>query len=127
MSKESRLAYHALPKVLPPLEGCISDVLSQAALEHAIDLCVRDSISSNCMVCGKTRGAIHSRSIPQDTRFPEPSLDIVNLHNPADPSFYSKPCSGCQWLTKTWPQFESYLSCSRINVNVRQVGNLFDE
>ena len=122
MSGESRLAYHALPKVLPPLEGHGPDVLSQAALEHAIDLCARDSISSSCMVCGQTRAAIYSERIP---RVPDPSL--VHSPDPASTSSHSEPCTGCQWLLKTWPQFESYLSCSRINVNVRQVGNLLGE
>ena len=120
MSGESRLAYHALPKVLSPLEpGQGPDILSQTALEHAIDLCARDSTLSTCMVCGQARAAI---STPQNTLVPETSL----MHNPTSSS-RSEPCSGCQWLLKTWPQFRSYLSCSRINVNVRQVGNLLDQ
>ena len=125
MSGESRLAYHALPKVLPPPDGHVSDVLSRAALEHAIEMCARDSTSSCCTVCRQLRAEIHSD--PQDTCILEPSLD---MHNSAGSSSHTKlPCCciGCQWLSRTWPQFESYLSCSRINVNVRQVGNLLVE
>lgn len=35
-------------------------------------------------------------------------------------------CPNCQWVLMNWKYFESYLSYSRINVNVRQVGELTD-
>ena len=37
----------------------------------------------------------------------------------------TKPmCSNCQWIFENWIHFETYLSFSRININVRQVGNI---
>lgn len=33
-------------------------------------------------------------------------------------------CPDCEWLRRNWTRVESYLSYSRININVRQVGDI---
>lgn len=78
MSTEARLAYHGVPRVLPPSQvGHVPAPLSTEAITHGLS-------------CRKEEGVKGS-------------------------------CAHCHELMSAWPNFISYLSVSRINVNIRQV------
>lgn len=87
MSGSARLAYHGVPRILPPSSS------------EMIPCC----LSAGCI----THGLCH---------WHEP---VNNGDHKTGKSV--QDCPHCLELTSHWDSFESYLSVSRINVNVRQV------
>lgn len=89
MSREARLAYHGVPRILPPSEGEeVPPSLSGEMINHG--------------ACGWN---LASAERPQENTV----------------SCTATSCAQCQELVSDWPDIESYLAVSRINVNVRQV------
>ena len=104
MSGESRLAYHGVPKILPYfLKG---DFVSKSSRPSI--LCLESIFESqSCCACGF-----------RPTEIAEDQSNAVETYNG---EVKKKGCPCCEELIKTWQLFESYISVSRINVNIRQV------
>lgn len=119
MSGDSRLAYHALPKVLSPSENGskIPNSLTTTSLDAAISSSNKHTFNQLvCSICGMSNGTAISAS---NELHNIPSTEEVITTNKDTVS-----CEGCQFMLNYWEKFEYYLSYSRINVNVRQVGKL---
>lgn len=95
MSGESRLAYHGVPKILPYFQECGSS--SKFGVQHLLKPCI----------CGFG---------PTET-----AVDQSSAAEMCAGEVEKRGCPCCEELIKTWPLFESYISVSRINVNIRQV------
>ncbi len=125
MSGSSRLAYHGVPRVLPPSHT------------HAVPWCLEKEQLKNC-VCsrtevrpGKTLSEFESSmTVCKGARKEDGNAindeDITKGMN--DGQFSTKDsdcalvvCSVCSQLAKSWDTFVEYLCVSRININVRQV------
>lgn len=112
MAGQSRLAFHGVPKILPHYQGARG-----TSSEH------RDTLLPDCL----------SKSVCEAYLGTPLSCDFVSTKKGDDESISSceaeikgaemrkGECSSCQELIKTWQLFESYMSTSRINVNIRQV------
>ena len=107
MSGDSRLAYHGVPRVLPPATGTeVPDCLSVDGLRQQMQ-------SEGGCVCQKRMEIsrdIDEKAAGTRTRDEVPEGDR-----------HCSACPSCQELVHSWPMFVTYLSVSRINVNVRQV------
>lgn len=106
------MAYHAVPHVLPCEGGPIPTCLSALALKEA----VREEVGLNshkCRVCGHVldKGSDHF------------SLSVEAKDAGKKQCTRNLTC-GCLQLERSWSEFEDYLTCSRINMNIRQVGDL---
>ena len=160
MSDESRLAFHGVPKVLPPsTQSEVPDCLSSAALDqivqqqkgpghgdHTCCICAADLTSGQLrpgVVAVATEECTRERYLKTDhtTLSAEPThkrIDRVDCTGTDscrstaesctnsgvrldDVHHGTNVCLSCQQIIADWPQFEQYLSVSRINVNVRQV------
>lgn len=102
MSGPSRTFYHGVPKIITPSASSpVPSALSQQALLGQMQRSApTQEDGSVCWVCGRER---HSTST--EDRGEEES------------------CVNCDKLASQWPDFEHYLSISRINVNIRQVNS----
>lgn len=110
MSGQSRLAYHGVPKILPPQWHGTGDRDSKSAsipecLSRPVCETYLDSMSS----CGLQETASQSNEGESETQAASSSLTK------------KAGCSTCEEILKTWQSFESYMLTSRINVNIRQV------
>lgn len=95
MSGPCRLAYHGIPKIIPPSKGMeIPSCLSQRALQQYLEAAQRDD---RCL-CGKVPAHVAG---PENTE--------------------AAPCVSCGSFLSSWKDFAEYISSSRINVNIRQV------
>ena len=148
MSAESRLAYHAVPKVIQSthideIPRCLSIEQFQQALQD------RETCSKNfCSLCGNnlaesmpqrsnsqcsTEGEVRRRKrthsnvegIMSDSKMAALLTDEEKLQD--SPSLSKGvSCNGCTWILQNWDDFKFYLTHSRININIRQVGVLTD-
>ena len=150
MSGPSRLAYHGVPKVLGHSEASlVPETLSQLTLAGCLEGKEEvDKDSSNCRVCGKSRaerdrgsvstaeehykGAVTGGSVKSGREGGAASVHLLPERQRVDTGLKtggsrvkvdqnSRSCPHCVDLLQSWPDFESYLSVSRINLNVRQV------
>lgn len=112
MAGKSRMAYHAVPHVLScegePIPTCLSELALKQAIHEAVGLS-----SHQCRVCGCVLNK-HSDSLDLSVEAKDASEKIC---------IGSFAC-GCPELEHSWSEFEEYLTCSRINMNIRQVGDL---
>ena len=95
---------HAVPELLASGPGSCGGGESEAT-----ELRV-DAGASASAVERRREGTLHSSA--------EGSGEGTSMNPPCDDAVR---CLSCQGLAQSWPQFVSYLSVSRINVNVRQV------
>lgn len=102
MSGESRLAYHGVPKIQPSFQE--GGFISNFGVQYSE--CLLKEIQSHC--------AYGSRST-------EMAVDQSNAAEMCGDEVQKRGCPCCEELIKTWQLFESYISVSRINVNIRQV------
>ena len=120
MSGDSRLSYHAIPKILATV---IPDCLSKQALE--------DGIGRGHCICDRGIGTMPSlvprpslvmgmRPVADNQSTTELELEIVQ--NSSLAKELTADCGRCQDFLETWKCFEMYLSVSRVNINVREVG-----
>ena len=109
MSRESRLAYHGVPKVLPYFK--VGDFVLKSDRQSILwPECLLKPEFGTQSCCGfKTAGMA---AVNQS--------NIVETHD-IDGEIEKRGCSCCEELIKTWQLLESYISVSRINVNIRQV------
>ena len=108
MSGESRLAYHGVPKILPYFKE--GDFVSKS--DRPSILCPESLLkpvfeTQSCCACG--------------FRPTEMMVDQSNAAEMCDGEAEKRGCPCCEELIKMWQLFESYVSVSRINVNIRQV------
>ena len=97
MSGGCRLAYHGVPKIVPPCKEMeVPHCLSREALWKYHEEAQHDRERLCLCLCGKTA---------------VPECGGVGTAR----------CSSCSSLLNCWQEFAAYLSYSRINVNVRQV------
>ena len=100
MSGASRLAYHGVPKILPPHKGMETPhCLSQDTLQTYLEGAHSEGARLPWCLCGKAQGTVVADSESANT----------------------VQCLSCSRLLNSWPEFAAYLSYSRINVNIRQV------
>lgn len=97
MSSEARLSYHGVPRVLPPSEG---------------DQTVPASLSAETLSHGWC-GMCQDRGIGDGVSEIAGDCGVVNG--------IPRNCNHRRTLLSAWPNFVSYLSMSRININIRQV------
>lgn len=110
MSGESRLAYHGVPRVLPPSTDCIvPSCLSGGNLKNC--LCSKISWSSVTRTVEQLFDSGHGESVHAADR---KRMDIAGGTG-------NRTCTVCTQLADSWELFVDYLSASRININVRQV------
>lgn len=106
MSAESRLAYHGVPRILPPSsDNPVPHELSLHALRQPIreqDASDSTEVVCHCCMCGRDK-TDQSAVVPHR----------------GDGT--TRGCPSCQELAASWQEFMDYLSVSRINVNARQV------
>lgn len=164
MSRESRLAYHGIPKILKPSndDDPIPYCLSREALLKRREI---KKDNTKCYICGarlieRENSLKRGRSEKEDTKGEEgsycskrkalideqlsgsktqepniesPSIKIQDTPcNSTDNTVCSKEtdegcdvmCSDCKWLHLNWTDIECYMNYSRININVRQVGEI---
>lgn len=154
MSGDSRLAYHGVPRVLPPPDG--SQLVPGSLSLESLRQCramerMRVSMEDGrriCCVCGRVwrEDEIRRDTDSQMTtlNFHESRAEASQLHpSPASSEHNTLSvarhesstagrwceegtdsqgdCPPCLELLHTWPMFISYLSVSRININIRQV------
>lgn len=87
MSRDARLAYHGVPRILPPSEGGeVPACLTTEAVMHG----------AHCDGCSIEQEGNRSGGVAGN-------------------------CGNCGELLSVWTDVMTYLSVSRINVNVRQV------
>ncbi len=127
MSGPSRLAYHGIPRVLPPSHT------------HAVPWCLEKEQLKNC-VCsrtevrpGKTLSEFESSmtvckvarkedgSVITDEDITSKGMKMNNGKCSEDSDCGLVVCSVCSQLANSWDTFVEYLCVSRININVRQV------
>ena len=112
MAGKSRMAYHAVPHILPcegePIPTCLSVRTLKQAIREAAGIS-----SCQCRVCGCVLDK-HSDSSDSSVEAKDASEKIRT----------GNFTCGCLQLEHSWPEFEDYLRCSRININIRQVGDL---
>ena len=101
MSKQSRLAYHGVPKILPH-SNCVPSCLSEGELVQRIQQI--QTIESCVMEAQKSLNA--ESSVKTDTSIFD-FKDIVKFDY--------------HWLQANWKYFEQYFANTRININIRQV------
>lgn len=105
MSKQSRLAYHGVPKILSPSNHAspIPSCLSKAELAQRIremkPFCLVETEKSPFV------GELSSVKLKKK--------DIVDFEDISKFDYH--------WLQTNWDYFEQYLSNTRININIRQV------
>ena len=115
MAGQSRLAYHGVPKILPHYQGARGSSGSR-------DTKLKESLLPNCLQKGVCEAYLETPS----------SCDFASMEkgndSPNSKMCESKGaetgkggCSSCRELIKAWQLFESYMSTSRININIRQV------
>ena len=130
MSGESRLAFHGVPRVLPPPpETPLPECLSLAALERQQQEKEGMKHSNySCCICAPIKAALHRHTDHHYDDTDDAGLCDSRTHmNPpvsfpcCGPPKTDTGCPSCQQLVSGWAQFVQYLSVSRINVNVRQV------
>lgn len=149
MSGPSRLAYHGVPKVISP---ATSSGVPDSLTAHTLAGCIgsagqdgRDCLPTNCPVCGRRGSTLPKGETPGDpevlhcchggddatgdlhttqpkTQGQDGGVDVSSEGARSEPGPSS--CPQCVELLQSWPDFESYLSVSRINVNVRQVNTI---
>ena len=139
MSKESRLAYHAVPKVIQSNDvNGLPVCLSQSVFEAAIQDSEHDTPA--CALCGRSQSELlhvvsslkeltqRKRSFDQSSAVSSSKVVAMTTEQCS-----SRPhplpttsCEGCNWILKNWDNFEFYLTHSRININIRQVGDISD-
>jgi len=108
MSHQSRLAYHGVPKILPPSGSSIPSCLSEVELVQRMQQ-IR-TLELSCTV---------------ETHKPT-ATEEINTHKLKrnDKSIYDfrdiLKFDYC-WLQSSWRHFEQYLATTRININIRQV------
>ncbi len=138
MSKESRLAYHAVPKVVQSTDpNGIPVCLSQSVFEAAIQDSEHDTLA--CALCGRSLNepphVVSSLKLTERKRSFDQSSAVSSNKVVAmtTEQCSSRPhplpitsCEGCTWILKNWDNFEFYLTHSRININIRQVGDISD-
>lgn len=114
MSGESRLAYHGVPKIISPLKELVPLSLSAQTLLS----------SSTCVHCCESRqftpGAKET-SGEQTTPVAQKDRGGQDKEELAGKRTAQYCCCVENELATSWTDFMSYLSVSRINVNVRQV------
>lgn len=106
MSQQSRLAYHGVPKILTPRNPSVPDCLTEPALHQRIQEIKK---LQGCIV--EMEGCTKTCSSPA-SNVPEHSY---GLH------FTDILKFDYQWLLSNWKHFETYLTTTRINMNIRQV------
>ena len=141
MSGESRLAYHGVPKILTTPDYPIPECVGRDCLWA--ELTANDS---SCFFCKRAETRKHGMKRVRDDYFdneenkngyPKKKRKPEQCNAENDQSTESEPelcqsesedtrdrCSNCEWIKDNWEHFETYLSYSRININVRQVGNI---
>ena len=121
MSGEARLAHHGVPKIIPPtgnnlIPSSLSvDSLSQyfGGVSHCQSGHDAPTSNTNAFVaiegehgCKERKKAKEEKKLSTSTGKTKPSRGYCCNHDE---------------VLSSWPEFISYLSSSRINVNVRQV------
>ena len=148
MSGESRLAYHGVPKILTPEVNVIPPCLSRTVLESALSLKKHSLLTNYCPLCGNNTQSpiqpIQPRTSNNDAAMicgikrtrkdhlgESRKLKRKSIENLESETYEldledetETTCDGCHWLLENWVHFETYLSNSRINLNVRQVGEI---
>ena len=105
MSGESRLAYHGVPKILPHYcKGRVSNQVPEC-LSKVYETHLHQSESQDA--CGFKKIMDQSDAAGCNVKYADETG--------------SRGCPSCEELIRTWQLFESYISTSRINVNIRQV------
>lgn len=99
MSKESRLCYHAVPRILQTDISWINRTMNETNDDECTELDVDVASSENCY---KKRRLITVNDCDNNDAFQENLWDDVINH-------------------ERWKPFSDYISDCRINVNVRQV------
>ena len=99
MSGESRLAYHGVPRILTSPDKHVPRTLSSETLQK----------SSTCPYCRSRGNEGFVVDAKKDSALCQGEVSA------------KRTCSCCVKDLDSWDEFESYLSVSRINVNVRQV------
>lgn len=136
MSGDARLSYHAVPRIIQPSPpSAVPHCLSRPVLEDAIRsskcLCCTTRLPTNAtfpIVGGcerkSTSTGVHDRELESRTRPTNQSSQKQATEDctlePVEPV---DVCSDCRDLLVSWESFEAYLSSSRININVREVGS----
>ena len=167
MSEESRLAYHAVPRVVEEPNGGITSCLSEEAFRRAMEG-KHYSSEKVCSLCGKILvESLQSTEMDLEVNYSEKQtqekliVDDKNRKRPrTDESQTLSPknkvstvevqenchsveenkvegvrdctgvledlsdCENCLWILHNWDDFKFYISFSRININIRQVGTL---
>jgi alkylated DNA repair protein alkB family protein 1 len=136
MSGASRLCYHGVPKIISPtgLQQVIPDCLEKIHLERLVGNCKGEP--ARCLTCVNDDGILSDSNIITTTNTGVVSIGSKRIRNEEDSNQITKLiktdqlmvdssiCNNCHWLWINWEHFQSYLSYSRININVRQVGDI---
>ena len=131
MSGSSRLAYHGVPRIISPPVG---ETVPHCLTQHTLEQCIEEAGTLEqqrrqghfvCTVCGSNR-AKKARTMRGKDFSPNCfEGEVIETHRrKSREEDEADPCMQCAELLHSWPDFEHYLSMSRINVNVRQVGIL---
>ncbi len=105
MSGPSRLAYHGIPRVLPP------------SPLHPVPHCLHRDQLDNC-ICMNTDTRIEDEIKQATDKVLKTDQDTTS---DTENEQSTQVCSDCCELANSWDTFVDYLSVSRININVRQV------
>lgn len=139
MSGASRLAYHGVPRIIspPPTTTSVPPSLSRLSLLEHLQNCGESQqlcqLGSPCGACGKESGRSCEQTPANDVTVSPAEVPPVakRAKTEADRERgMGEVASGwCrQWtdMLREWPEFEQYISTSRINVNIRQVNTPSD-
>lgn len=112
MSGQSRLAYHGVPKILSHFRGGVHRQ-NNFDSRSGVPECLTKQVCETYLESQSSCGIEHTETFVEQSVSAECNTSSVAMGK--------RGCSSCEELIKTWHLFESYISTSRINVNIRQV------
>ena len=111
MSGQSRLAYHGVPKILSHFRGGVHSQSFDS--QSGVPRCLTKQVFETYLESQSSCDVGHTEMFVEQSGSAECKTSSVAMDK--------RGCSSCEELIKTWHLFESYISTSRINVNIRQV------
>ena len=136
MSGDSRLSYHAIPKILRPpsslslaaagsgavLPECLSELTLEGLVRSGGCVCSREIAMDDSPVA-RHRGNSETCNQELGQEFESRTQSTDQEPVTATRNSLELTCRNCENFLETWKYFEKYLLCSRININVREMGS----
>lgn len=114
MMEEARLAYHAVPRILPAETRRFTQAF------HSPDTHKQSAPGTKCEALEESTETKFPSDSTVDTYYDQESMDTSDGHSNLDQNAEGHVFSSF-FKSNDWERYEDYMKSSRINVNVRQV------